>query len=99
MSPILRNFLAVIAGLIVGSVVNMGIISVSGSLIPPPANADVTTAEGLKATMHLFQPKHFIFPFLAHALGTFAGAFVTALIAVTSKMRLAMVIGLFFLAG
>ncbi|MFC5269127.1 hypothetical protein [Adhaeribacter terreus] len=99
MSPVLKNFLAVVAGLIVGSIVNMGIISVSGAIIPPPAGADVTTTEGLKATMHLFEPKHFIFPFLAHALGTFAGALVTAFIAVNNKLRLALVIGFFFLAG
>ena len=99
MSPILRNFLAVVAGLIIGSVVNMGIISISGILIPPPAGADVTTQEGLKATMHLFESKHFIFPFLAHALGTFAGALVTAFIAINNKIRLALIIGFFFLAG
>ena len=99
MSPVLRNFLAVVAGLIVGSVVNMGIVSISGAIIPPPAGADVSTPEGLKATMHLFEPKHFIFPFLAHALGTFAGALVTAFMAVSNKMRLALIIGFFFLAG
>ena len=42
----------------------------SSSLIPPPEGADVTTLEGLKTSMHLFQPKHFLMPFLAHALGT-----------------------------
>jgi hypothetical protein len=99
MSPVLRNFLAVVAGFIVGSIVNMGIISLSGAIIPPPAGADVTTSEGLKATMHLFEPKHFIFPFLAHALGTFAGALVTTLLAVYNKIRLALVVGFFFLAG
>ena len=76
MNPIIRNVLAVIAGLIVGSIVNMGIIAISGSIIPPPEGADVTTMEGLKATMHLFEPRHFIFPFLAHALGTLAGAII-----------------------
>ena len=77
----------------------MALISVSGAIIPPPAGADVTTSEGLKATMHLFEPKHFIFPFLAHALGTLVGAFVTAWLAVYNKIRLALVIGFFFLAG
>lgn len=99
MSPVLKNFLAVIAGLIVGSFVNMALISISGAIIPPPNGADVTTAEGLKATMHLFEPKHFIFPFLAHAAGTLAGAFLTALLAVNNKVRLALIIGFFFLAG
>jgi len=99
MNPILRNILAVIAGFIVGSIVNMCIIMVSGSIIPPPEGADVTTTEGLKAAMHLFEPKHFLMPFLAHALGTLAGAFIAALIAANNKMIFALVIGIFFLAG
>lgn len=99
MNPILRNTLAVIIGLFVGSVVNMGIILISGSIIPPPNGADVTTMEGLQATMHLFEPKHFLFPFLAHAIGTFSGALTTVLIAASHKTKLAFVIGAFFLLG
>lgn len=99
MHPILRNILAVIAGVIVGGIVNMGIITISGSIIPPPEGADVTTTEGLKEAMHLFQPRHFIMPFLAHALGTFAGALLAGLIAASHKMTFAFVIGIFFLAG
>lgn len=99
MNLILKNILAIIAGIIFGSVVNMGIIMISSSIIPPPNGADVTTTEGLKATMHLFQPKHFILPFLAHALGTFTGAFLAAIIAATHKMKFALGIGGFFLAG
>ncbi|KAA9333676.1 hypothetical protein [Adhaeribacter soli] len=99
MNPTLRNFLAFVAGLVLGSFVNMGIISISGSIIPPPAGADLTTTEGLKASMHLFGPQHFLFPFLAHALGTFVGAFVAAWFAAANKMRLAIGVGLFFLVG
>lgn len=86
-------------GIIVGSIVNMALISVSGSIIPPPEGADVTTMEGLKAAMHLFEPKHFIFPFLAHALGTFVGAFIAARIAANRKMNYAIGVGIFFLLG
>ncbi|MFZ1255212.1 MAG: hypothetical protein WAR77_02625 [Saprospiraceae bacterium] len=99
MNPILRNILAVVVGAILGSVVNMGFIMVSGSIIPPPDGADVTTMEGLEASMHLFQPKHFIFPFLAHAFGTFVGAFIAAKMAIRQKMIYAMGIGVFFLIG
>jgi len=77
----------------------MCIIMVSGSIIPPPDGADVTTMEGLKASMHLFQPRHFILPFLAHALGTLTGAFVAAVIAANRKMTFALIITLLFLAG
>lgn len=99
MNSTLKNILGVLAGAIGGSIVNMAIIQVSGSIIPPPEGVDVNNMDSLKTSMHLFEPRHFIFPFLAHALGTFAGAFLAAKIAATYKMRFAMVIGVFFLAG
>jgi hypothetical protein len=99
MNPIIKNSLALLAGVISGSLVNMGIIMISGAVIPAPEGADVTTMEGLKTTMHLFQPRHFIFPFAAHALGTFAGAFIAALIAASHQMKFAFGVGIFFLAG
>lgn len=97
MNPIIRNILAVIAGIMLGMIVNMGIITISSSIISPPEGVDVTDMESLKASLHLFQPRHFIFPFLAHAFGTFVGAFVVARIAATHKMKFALAIGLFFL--
>lgn len=99
MNPILKNTIAVVAGIVVGSFVNMGIIMISGSIIPPPAGADVTTMEGLKESLHLFEPRHFIFPFLAHALGTLVGAFVAAKIAATYRITFAIIIGCVFLLG
>ncbi len=99
MNPILRNILAVLAGFITGNVVNRTLVIISHSVIPQPAGVDVTTLEGLKASMHLLEGKHFVFPFLAHALGTLAGALVAALLAASHKMRMALIIGLFFLVG
>jgi hypothetical protein len=96
---VLRNTLAAVAGVVIGSLVNMALIMVSGSVIPPPAGADVTTAEGLQRSMHLFEPRHFLFPFLAHALGTLVGAFAAAWLAASRKIGLALVVGFFFLAG
>ncbi|MCF6243252.1 MAG: hypothetical protein L3J74_18185 [Bacteroidales bacterium] len=99
MKTILKNILVLILGLIIGSAVNMGLIMISSAVIPPPAGADVTTMEGLKASIHLFQPQHFIFPFLAHALGTFIGALFTGLLATNNKIKWSLAIGLFFLIG
>jgi len=99
MHPIVRNILAIIAGAAVGSAVNMGIIMISGSIIPPPEGADITTAEGLKQALPLFQPKHFLFPFLAHALGTLAGAILAVIIAASHKMIFGLSIGVLFLIG
>jgi hypothetical protein len=99
MSSTLKNILAIITGLVIGSIVNMGIIMISSSVIPPPNGADVTTMEGLKEAMHLFEPRHFLFPFLAHALGALVGAIVASKIAVTKKKTMALVVGCFFLLG
>lgn len=94
-----RNILAVIVGIVIGAAVNMGLVNIGPSIIPPPAGADVTNMEVLKESMKLFEPKHFIFPFLAHALGTLVGAFVAAKLAASHKMACAVFIGFFFLGG
>ena len=99
MKTILLNISAVILGLVIGGFVNMSIINISGSIIPPPNGIDVTTEEGLKTAMQFFEPKHFLFPFLAHAIGTLVGAFITALIAKNHRKTLALIIGLAFLIG
>lgn len=99
MNKTLRNILTVIAGIGIGGLVNSGIVMLSGHIIPPPEGADFTTTEGLRASTHLMQPKHFIFPFLAHALGTLTGAFLTTLISGTKKFLLPMIVGIFFLIG
>lgn len=95
----LRNIAAVVAGFVVGSAVNMGLIALGPMLVPPPAGVDMTTAEGLAAGIHLLEPKHFLMPFLAHALGTLAGAFAAYLVAGSHKAVFAWVIGVLFLAG
>jgi hypothetical protein len=99
MHPTIKNILAVLGGYVIGSVVNMGIIMLSGSIIAPPAGAETSTMEGLRASMQLFEPRHFVFPFLAHAVGTFAGAAAAAAMAASHKLVMAMLIGVLFLAG
>ncbi len=100
MNTTLRNILITIAGCILGSFVNGGIINISGSIIPPPEGADTQTMEGLKTSMVLFEPKHFLFPFLAHAIGTLVGAYLAARFVTAKPLRPAMIIsGLFFMGG
>lgn len=95
----LRIALALIAGLVVGGGVNMALIMLGPSLIPPPPGADMTTAEGLQAAMPLLEPKHFLVPFLAHAVGTLVGALVGALITATRRALVAYAVGTVFLCG
>lgn len=99
MSPTLRNIAAVIAGLLVGAVVNGGLISLSPFIIAPPAGVDVTDTESLRASIHLFHPRHFVMPFLAHALGTLIGALVAFRVAASHHTRWAWLIGATFLVG
>jgi hypothetical protein len=99
MSNLLRNVLALLAGVAIGGGVNMALITLSPSLIPPPAGVDVNSAESLSKAMHLFEPRHFIMPFLAHAVGTFAGALAAYLIAASYRTQIAYVIGAVFLCG
>ena len=94
---ILKNTLAVLVGLTIGSLINGAIISISSTVIAPPDGVDVNTVEGLKAGINLFEPKHFLVPFIAHAMGTFVGSILTTIIAVTHKLKFALAIGIIFL--
>jgi hypothetical protein len=99
MPNLLRNVLALLAGVVIGGGVNMALITLSPSLIPPPAGVDVSNTESLSKAIHLFEPRHFVMPFLAHAAGTLAGAFAAYLIAATYKAQIAFAIGVVFLCG
>lgn len=99
MHPILKNILVVLAGLVVGSVVNMAIVNLSSHVIAPPLGVDMTTVEGLTEGMGLLQPKHYLMPFLAHAFGTLVGAFIVARFAAAHRVSLALLVGVFFLIG
>ena len=92
MKPIFKNIIAVIAGVLIGMGVNMGLIIAGSKLIPLSDGFDP-----MNATM--WELRHFIFPFLAHAIGTLAGAFTAAKLSASYHRILAMSIGIFFLLG
>ena len=95
----IRNVIAVIAGLVVANLVNMGLIALGHAVVALPSGSDVSTMEGLKVAMQSFGPEQFVFPFLAHAVGTLVGAFVAALIAASHELKIAMAIGVVSLLG
>ena len=99
MHPILRNVLAVIGGIVAGSLVNVALVNLGPVVVPLPAGADVSTMDALRDSMKLFSPVNFIFPFLGHAVGTLCGAFVAAKLAASHAMKLALGIGAFYLVG
>ena len=94
-----RNIIALILGLFLGGMINMLIINNGGGFIAPPEGVNPKDIESIKENMHLYTPIHFIIPFLAHAMGTFIGALITSLIAVSIRMYLAIGVGFCFLIG
>lgn len=99
MLNLLRSALALLGGIAIGGAVNMALITLSPSVIAPPAGVDVNDVASLSASMHLFEPRHFLMPFLAHAVGTLAGSIASYLIAATHKIPIAYVVGAIFLCG
>ncbi|HKX87283.1 MAG TPA: hypothetical protein VJL37_11475 [Flavobacterium sp.] len=95
----LRNILVVILGLLIGGFINMKIIVYGSSVVKYPSGVDPTNAESLKAGMHLLGFKHFMIPFIAHAIGTLIGAFIASKLGASKHFILAMIVGGFFLLG
>ena len=92
MKTIIKNILVLLGGCVFGSVVNMGLIIAGNQLIPMEDGMNP-----MDATM--WEIRYFIFPFLAHAIGTLSGAFIVAKYTVSYHMILAICIGIFFLLG
>lgn len=95
---IARSVLAVILGLLAGSVINMAIVKFGHSIMPIPG-LDPNNMDSLVKIMPTLGLKYFIFPFLAHALGTLSGALIAYLISAQYKKISAMIIGFGFLLG
>lgn len=98
---ILLTVVAAVAGAFVGGVVNMSLILAGASLLPPPEGVDVEDIASINAHISEYSVAQLLAPFVAHALGTLAGAFVAGALAPSprARLRLALVIGVLFLVG
>lgn len=99
MNTILRNILAVIAGLLLGGIANMALVLTGPRLIPTPPGVNTADTASLAASIHLLEPKHFLFPFLAHAVGSLVGALVANLIGGSRRALLGYIVGGLTLIG
>jgi len=98
-NPIVKNILAVIAGWLIGSFVNGGLVQV-GYSVYPLEGVDTSDFAALGEALSTAGSEHFIFPYLAHALGALVGGLVAYLIADSkNKRNMALVVGLIFLLG
>ena len=92
MKQIFKNIGIVILGIIIGMIVNMGLIIVGGMIVPLSENINPMNAINLDF-------KYFIFPFLAHSIGTLSGSFIVSKISKNSHIIMPLIVGLYFLSG
>jgi hypothetical protein len=83
----LLNLSRVITALFTGSIINMCFVWMGNQWIPAPAD--------FKNAL----PMHFLFPFLAHALGTLSAAMLMCWLKPKETRRYALIVGIIFLVG
>ena len=92
MKIFLRVLLSLISGIVVGSAVNMALIILGSYLVKVPETFNSMNAEDWTVTL-------FIFPFLAHSLGTLAGSFTAAKVSKNYHISISLMVGVWFLFG
>ena len=100
MNPVVRGFLAIIAGMIVAFVLIFVVQTIGTRIYPPPVGMDRTNIESIKAVMAMIPLASLLFVLLSYAAGSVAGGWVAARFAPRSKMAHAMTVaGLLFCLG
>ena len=87
-----RNICALIIGVLIGSIINIGLIIIGGNIFPLPEIFDSMNALN-------WDIKYFLFPFLAHAIGTFSGSFIGSKISKNYDKLIAGLVGIYFISG
>ncbi|MEY2786291.1 MAG: hypothetical protein RL277_2503 [Planctomycetota bacterium] len=91
----------ILVGALAGATLNMGVLLLGSKLMPNPPGVDVNDPASINAHIHEYSVLQLLVPFLAHALGTFAGAFLAARFNRGTGLGLlaALVVGALFLFG
>ncbi len=97
MKNVIRNIAAVLLAIVVAYLITSGIIIIGHSIVPVPEGMDTNNLESIKNNFHLFKTKHFIFPMLAHAVGTFISAYIVSHFAANHKFKFALGIGILYM--
>ena len=92
MKQILKNIGILILGIIIGMIVNMGLIIIGGMIFPLSESFEPMNAIN-------WDFKYFIFPFLAHSIGTLSGAFIASKLSRNYHIIIPLIVGLYFLSG
>ena len=92
MNQLFKNIGILIFGIIIGMIVNIGLIIIGGRIFPLPENFETINAMN-------WDFKYFIFPFLAHSIGTLSGAFISSKLSRNYHIMIPLIVGLYFLSG
>ena len=92
MKQVLKNIAIVILGIIIGMIINIGLIILGGIIFPPSESFEPMNAIN-------WDYKYFIFPFLAHSIGTLSGAFIVSKLSKRFSIILPLIVGFYFLSG
>lgn len=95
MPPILRTILGVLVGATICIFLNGLLLGFMMKLIGTPEGFDPKDF----TTYHLLQAKHYLSPFIAHAVPSLVGGAIAALIAATHKVTMALIVGGLHLLG
>lgn len=96
----IRNVLAVLAGLATGMVTNMALVMLNASvLFPMPAGTDMNDPVQMNAYIATLPATAFILVLAAHLGQSFVGGWTAARLGASKPMLLAMIIGVLSLVG
>ena len=99
MNTAVRNILAFLAGFVTLGVAKYIAAKLGAAVIPPPAGVDLSTLDGFKAAIPLYESRQWIPALFEHAVGSMAGGAVAALFAASRPMMLALGIGALHMVG
>jgi len=99
MFHMLRNIAGVVLGLVLGSVANMGLISLNASLFPLPAGVGMEDQEAFKAYIASLPAAGFLLPFLAHFTQVLVGGIVASKVGRAAPAILVGIIGALTVLG
>ena len=95
MNPVLRNILAVLCGTAACMVLNGSLLAFMMKLNPAPVGFDPNVLE----TYSMLEARHLMNAFIAHAIPSWFGGALAAMLAATRKMTFALVVGGLHLIG
>jgi hypothetical protein len=99
MNSTIKNILFMVLAIIIGSIINYGIILLGHNFVPVPEGVNPEDIGSIQANVEKYTAKHFIMPFLAHAIGTLSGAYAISRLAVSNQKRFALIVGAIFCLG